>query len=203
MRIRLKWPDGVKLTATFVVCPAIPQLMSKGFVFLVLFLVAFVFHVHSQARVRGSVRGIIADTAGKAPMSDATVSVTPELDTADAQFAITDKRGGFAFKGLDPGKYHLIITFQGYRHVRKDLPARHTAELPLNTEAQRRGIPQALARAARARIAAGDPFVLAETDARHERPALIALLDDLEEAMKDIANAVGDAYLQHLQRFRA
>ena len=54
-------------------------------------------------------------------MSDATVSVTPERDTADAQFAITDKRGAFSFKGLDPGPYHLIITFQGCRHVRKEL----------------------------------------------------------------------------------
>jgi hypothetical protein len=96
--------------------------MSKPFVFLVLFLVSFGFSARSQVvRVRGTVRGVVADTAGKAPMSDATVSVTPERDTADAQFAITDKRGAFSFKGLDPGPYHLIITFQGYRHVRKEL----------------------------------------------------------------------------------
>ncbi|HEY1215488.1 MAG TPA: TonB-dependent receptor, partial [Bryobacteraceae bacterium] len=94
--------------------------MSTPLLF-VLFFVLVAFSAHSQVRVRGSVRGIVADTAGKAPMSDATVSVTPERDTAEAEFAITDKRGAFAFKGLDPGRYHLIITFQGYRHVRKDL----------------------------------------------------------------------------------
>ncbi|HEY4337285.1 MAG TPA: carboxypeptidase-like regulatory domain-containing protein, partial [Puia sp.] len=95
--------------------------MSKTFLWVLFFIAAFPFPGRSQGRIRGSARGIIADTAGKAPMSDATVSVAPELDTAEAQFAITDKRGGFAFRGLDPGKYHLIITFQGYRHVRKDL----------------------------------------------------------------------------------
>lgn len=93
--------------------------MSKPFVLVTLFL-SFVVFGHSQVRIRGSVRGVVADTAGKAPMSDATVSVAPETDTAEALFAITDKRGAFSFKGLNPGKYHLIITFEGYRHVRKD-----------------------------------------------------------------------------------
>lgn len=93
--------------------------MSKPYVLVTLFL-SFVLYTHAQVRVRGSVRGVVADTAGKAPMSDATVSVTPETDTAEALFAITDKRGAFSFKSLNPGKYHLIITFEGYRHVRKD-----------------------------------------------------------------------------------
>ena len=95
--------------------------MSKPYFLMVFFLVFGVFFVHGQARVRGTVRGVIADTVGKIPMSDATVSVTPERDTAEAQFAITDKRGAFLFKGLVPGRYHLIITFEGYRHIRKDL----------------------------------------------------------------------------------
>jgi hypothetical protein len=95
--------------------------MGKSVVLLPVFLVSFVFFGYSQVRVRGSVRGIVADTAGRSPMSDATVSITPETDTTDALYAITDKKGGFAFKGLSPGRYHVIITFEGYRHVRKDL----------------------------------------------------------------------------------
>jgi hypothetical protein len=94
--------------------------MSKPII-LSLFFLSFIFYGHAQVRVRGSVKGIIADTAGKSPMSDATVSITPEQDTTEAQFAITDKKGAFAFKGLDPGPYHLIITFEGYRHVRKNI----------------------------------------------------------------------------------
>src|SRR5579859_6190814 len=98
----------------------IPQLMSKPFILAPLFVAFFFLSAHSQVRIRGSVRGIVADTAGKLPMSDATVSVTPERDTSDAQFAITDKRGGFLFRGLATGGYHLVITFEGYRHVRKN-----------------------------------------------------------------------------------
>ena len=95
--------------------------MGQRLLYIGLFLVGFALTVRSQVRIRGSVHGVVADTAGKAPMPDATVSVTPELDTAEVEFAITDKRGAFTFKGLEAGRYHLIITFQGYRHVRKDV----------------------------------------------------------------------------------
>ena len=94
--------------------------MCKSIILTALFAAFFFFGAHTQVKVRGSARGIVADTVGKAPMSDATVSITPERDTSDAQFAITDKRGAFLFKGLEPGNYHLIITFEGYRHVRKN-----------------------------------------------------------------------------------
>jgi Outer membrane protein beta-barrel family/Carboxypeptidase regulatory-like domain len=76
-------------------------------------------HAFSQVRVRGSVKGIILDTAGRAPMSYATVSLSPDKDSADLQFAITDAHGGFSFKGLSPGGYSILITFEGYHHVRK------------------------------------------------------------------------------------
>ena len=73
----------------------------------------------SQGKVRGSVKGHIIDSAGKQVLSEATVSVTPESDTTDSQFAIADKNGNFSFKSLTPGTYHLIITFEGYHHVIK------------------------------------------------------------------------------------
>jgi hypothetical protein len=73
----------------------------------------------SQGRVRGTVKGIIVDTAGRQPMADATVSLTPDKDTSNLQFAITDLHGAFGFKGLAPGSYSILITFEGYHHVRK------------------------------------------------------------------------------------
>lgn len=75
--------------------------------------------VFSQGRIRGSVKGIIADTAGKQPLSEATVSITPEKDTTDVQFAITDQHGSFVFKNIPAGNYSLLVTFEGYHHIRK------------------------------------------------------------------------------------
>src|SRR5580704_7710800 len=73
----------------------------------------------SQGKIRGSIKGHVIDSAGKQVLSEATVSVTPESDTTDSQFAIADKNGNFSFKSLTPGTYHLLITFEGYHHVIK------------------------------------------------------------------------------------
>jgi uncharacterized alpha-E superfamily protein len=81
--------------------------------------------------------------------------------------------------------------------------ARHAAELPLITEVQHRGHAGTIARAVQTHVSEVDAYALAEIGAGRERRALIALLDDVEDAMKSIADAVGDAYLQHLRRFRA
>jgi Outer membrane protein beta-barrel family/Carboxypeptidase regulatory-like domain len=75
---------------------------------------------NTKEKIQGSVRGIIADTAGKQDMSEATVSVTSlEADSSDAQFVTTDKNGFFQVKNLRSGNYRLLITFEGYRHIRK------------------------------------------------------------------------------------
>jgi hypothetical protein len=71
------------------------------------------------------------------------------------------------------------------------------------TEVQQRGRVRALAENVNARIASVDAYALAELNPARERSALIALLHDVERAMRRIADAVGDAYLQHLRRYRA
>src|SRR5664279_3061959 len=85
--------------------------------------------VHSQTnnsgttkgRSSGSVKGSIVDLTGKNDMSEATVSVKPiAADSADIQFVTTDVRGGFVVKNLHTGSYHLVISFEGYRHFRRD-----------------------------------------------------------------------------------
>ena len=80
---------------------------------------------------------------------------------------------------------------------------RHAADLPMITEVQQRGRVRALAENVRTRIAPVDAYVLAELNSARERHALNALLHDVERTMKRIAEALGDAYLQHLRRFRA
>jgi hypothetical protein len=75
----------------------------------------------AQGKVRGSIKGIVADTAGKQNMEDATVSITPDADTTNIQFAITDRHGAFQFRNLSPGGYRLLITFEGYLHISKRL----------------------------------------------------------------------------------
>ena len=74
-----------------------------------------------KVKISGTVRGTILDTAGKQDLSDATVSVTPvSYDSSDIQFVTTDKNGSFLLKNIRPGSYRLLITFEGYRHIRRN-----------------------------------------------------------------------------------
>jgi len=84
-----------------------------------------------------------------------------------------------------------------------DAIARHAADLPLVTDVQRRGRTRALAEGLLARVSALDPYAMSEINAVGERSALIELLDEVTAAVTGISDAIGDAYLQHLPRFRA
>ena len=93
--------------------------MRKTGTLLLLFCLWLTHPALSQTRVRGSVKGKVIDSAAKQVLNDATVSVTPETDTTDTEYAIADKNGNFSFRNLNPGNYHLLITFEGYRHITK------------------------------------------------------------------------------------
>ncbi len=76
----------------------------------------------AKTKISGSVKGIIADTTGKQDMSEATVSVKPiGADSSDIQFATTNEKGFFQVKNLHAGSYRITISFEGYRHVRREI----------------------------------------------------------------------------------
>ena len=79
----------------------------------------------------------------------------------------------------------------------------HSADLPMLTEVQRHGHTRKRAKLVLARISGVDPYALCEPNGDGEREALTALLDDVTAGIVSISDAVGDAYLQHLPRFRA
>ncbi|HEY4286663.1 MAG TPA: outer membrane beta-barrel protein [Puia sp.] len=95
--------------------------MSKTLVLLFFSCLFFCFQSGAQPRLRGSVKGLIIDSSAKQALSEATVSLTPEVDSTNAEFVITDKHGAFSFRNLEPGRYELLITFEGFRHIRKTL----------------------------------------------------------------------------------
>jgi hypothetical protein len=94
--------------------------LTKYILSLSLSLLLFTFHSFSQAqpvKIRGTVKGTVTDTTGKQILSDATVSATPDADTNAAQFVVTNKKGAFQVRNLNPGKYHLLVSFEGYEHL--------------------------------------------------------------------------------------
>jgi hypothetical protein len=92
--------------------------MSK---FLLLFLscTLLLFTTRSFSQSRGSIRGTLTDTTGtRQALYNATISVTPLAgDSTDAEYTVSDKKGAFSMKGIRPGQYRLLITFEGYQPI--------------------------------------------------------------------------------------
>jgi len=90
------------------------------YVFLLLLIGSF-FTTRSfaQSKTRGSVKGVLIDsTGGKQPMQNATVSVRPlGADSSEADYAVSDSKGNFQFRGLTVGQYFMLITYEGYKHI--------------------------------------------------------------------------------------
>ena len=89
-----------------------------------------VIQITSRAqKTYGSVKGTIADTTAKQDLSEATVSITPLSDSSDIQYATTDKNGSFRIKNLAAGNYSLLISFEGYQHIRRSFTINGTDHL--------------------------------------------------------------------------
>jgi uncharacterized alpha-E superfamily protein len=141
-----------------------------------------------------------------------TLAVPGERESGAVQLAleIADSAMTYSYRyrnafQVAPTLDLLLLDASNPRAVAFQIEAivRHAIDLPMITEVQRRGRVKALSEEVHARISAVDAYALAELNAARERGALIALLDDVENATKRIADALGDAYLQHLLRFRA
>jgi hypothetical protein len=97
--------------------------MSK-YVFLLVFSgLIYATPSFSQSGTRGSVRGVILDSTGnKQPLQNATVSVRPlGADSTQAEYAVSNKQGAFLFRGLPVGQYFVLITYEGYAHIGRNI----------------------------------------------------------------------------------
>jgi hypothetical protein len=96
--------------------------MGKYVLLILLACLIFTTHSFSQAKVKGSVMGMIVDTAGKQSLASATVSVAPKGDSTPTaiQFVVTNKQGSFMVRNLGAGDYRLVVSFEGYAPVLKN-----------------------------------------------------------------------------------
>jgi uncharacterized alpha-E superfamily protein len=141
-----------------------------------------------------------------------TLSVPTERESAAIQVAleIADSSMTYSYRYRNafqpaPTLDLLLLDASNPRAVAYQTNAivHHMLDLPMVTEVQRRNRARILAGRIYTAIAAVDPFALVVRDGAGDRIALGALLDEIEGAMERIADAVGDAYLQHLPRLRA
>ncbi|MFT3932469.1 MAG: TonB-dependent receptor [Chitinophagaceae bacterium] len=73
----------------------------------------------AQKSISGSIKGKIVDTASKQSMSDATISLMDLKDSSSVGFTTAGDKGTFEMKGLEEGRYRLLVTFGGYQNLSK------------------------------------------------------------------------------------
>lgn len=80
----------------------------------------------------GSIKGKLVDTSAHQSLTNATVSLLQKADSSLVTFTLTNKEGAFEIKGLDNGNYRLLVSFQGYQALKKEVEvttALHTVDL--------------------------------------------------------------------------
>lgn len=91
--------------------------MNKFFSLAALFLF-FTFSAAAQ-KMDGSIKGKLTDTTAKQPLVDATISVKNLKDSALAAYTLSDKKGNFEIKGLEPADYEMTVTHLGHQPIKK------------------------------------------------------------------------------------
>jgi Outer membrane protein beta-barrel family/Carboxypeptidase regulatory-like domain len=86
-------------------------------ILLIALLIAGVSPLWAQKNVTGSIRGKLVDTAGKQSLADATISLIDLKDSSSTGFTTASDKGIFEIKGIDEGRYRVLITFGGYQNV--------------------------------------------------------------------------------------
>ncbi|HEV8021432.1 MAG TPA: circularly permuted type 2 ATP-grasp protein [Candidatus Lustribacter sp.] len=141
-----------------------------------------------------------------------TLAVANERESGAIQVAleIADSAMTYAYRyrnafQVPPAIDLLLLDTGNPRAVAFQLKAivRDVAELPMKTQSQQVGHTKAQAQGVYANVYTADVYALAEMNAARERPALVALLAEVEGGIRRLADTIGDAYLQHQRRFRA
>src|SRR5436190_5859352 len=87
----------------------------------VLSLFMSLFFTGFAQKLDGVIKGKLTDTAAKAPVTEATVSVLSAKDSSLTTLSKTDKKGGFEFTGLEYGDYEVVITHGSFETIRKKI----------------------------------------------------------------------------------
>ena len=93
--------------------------MKKALYLLLIGTLLCVTHSFSQSNTRGTVKGVLVDTlGGRQPLVNATISITPlGGDSTETEYTVSGKGGVFQIRGIRVGQYRLLITYEGYNHI--------------------------------------------------------------------------------------
>lgn len=90
--------------------------MKKLLFFFLFFTTCF---FANAQKYNGIVRGTLKDSASREGLHDATVSIISAKDSSLLSFTVSSNSGYFEIKNIPPGNYILLVSYQGFRTLRK------------------------------------------------------------------------------------
>ena len=97
---------------------------------LLSFLVLFISFFFAQAQKNnGIVRGSLKDSASSQGLHDATVSIINAKDSSLISFTLSSNSGYFEIKNVAAGNYFLLVSYQGFRTLRKPFTVKESGPI--------------------------------------------------------------------------
>lgn len=111
-------------------------LTQIGFKFLLFFLFFTTFGLaqssYSQVSKQVTISGTVTDKNNKNPLEFASIALLTLSDSSLVKGSITNSKGVFVFKFVNPGIFRLRISFLGYTTIRKIITVQNTSNGILN-----------------------------------------------------------------------
>ena len=115
-------------------------LRPRHLILLTLFFIATGNVAFAQPKI-GTVKGTIADTAGRRNLAGASINILDARDSSLVTFARTKEAGTFEVTKLDAGNYLLLVSYTGFGKIQKPFvvnaanPATDFGILPMTSTA--------------------------------------------------------------------
>jgi hypothetical protein len=94
------------------------------------FLILFISFFFAQAQKNnGIVRGTLKDSASSQGLHDATVSIINAKDSSLISFTLSSNSGYFEIKNVATGNYFLLVSYQGFRTLRKPFTVKESGPI--------------------------------------------------------------------------
>lgn len=87
----------------------------KPFLFFSTLVLLFSFQAIAQTVEKGSISGVVIDSASNKPVDYATITLLEAGQTKTINGALTDDKGRFTVKDVPYGNYHILVNFIGYQ----------------------------------------------------------------------------------------
>ncbi|MDP4291586.1 MAG: TonB-dependent receptor [Bacteroidota bacterium] len=106
----------------------IKLLLKFSLLFLSFISIALIQSAYSQSLKQATLNGVVLDNSTQKPLQYTSVALLTIKDSTLVKGCITNSKGEFVLKNVNPGSYRIRISYLGYSTIRKIIAIQNTGE---------------------------------------------------------------------------